>query len=283
MKVKSIYGQSKINACISVIVELITYLSKFKNSIVLVGGWVPYFLYENIHPDKKQHVGSLDVDIALDFFSIPENDYQNIAEILEVRNYLNRKDRKGNIIPASYQRTFKDENSIEHSVQVDFLSGEYGGSEKNKRHQRIQDLLARKGRGVDLVFENCVVRKIEAHLPNGATHRAEVKIADLSSIITMKGFSFSERASEKDAYDIYWLFKNHPAGETGIFNEIHQMMHNKLGSQSMKLIKELFKSINSIGPTSVANFLEPTSDEERQIIIRDTFETVNRILGHLKV
>jgi len=283
MKVKSLYYQSKIKACISVIVELITYLAKFKENIVLVGGWVPYFLFENIDQEKKQHVGSLDVDIALNFLSIPENDYQNIAEILEARDYLNRKDKKGNTIPASYQRTFKDENNIEHSVQVDFLSGEYGGSEKNKRHQRIQNLLARKGRGIDLVFENCVVREIEARLPSGATNKVKIKIADLCSIVAMKGFSFSERASEKDAYDIFWLFKNHPGGEAGISKEIHQMMHKKMVRQSMQLIKELYKSNDSIGPVAVANFLEPTSDEERQIIIRDAFETVNRILEHLRV
>ena len=51
----------------------------------------------------------------------------------------------------------------------------------------------------------------------------------------------------------------------------------------MQLIKDLFKSIDSIGPIAVANFLEPVSDEERQIIMRDAFETVNRFLEHLKV
>ena len=38
-------------------------------------------------------------------------------------------------------------------VQVDFLSGEYGGTGKSHRTQRVQDMRPRKARGVDLAFE----------------------------------------------------------------------------------------------------------------------------------
>lgn len=76
------------------------------------------------------HVGSLDVDLALNFLLIPEQDYQTIADILDERGYKNRKDRNGKIIQASYERTFLDENNTKQTVQVDFLAAEYGGSGK---------------------------------------------------------------------------------------------------------------------------------------------------------
>lgn len=283
MKLKSQYFSAKTNSCFSIIVELMTYLKKYRHNIVLVGGWVPYFLYGDIKTEEQKHVGSLDVDLALNFLLIPEQDYQTMADILEERGYKNRKDRKGNIIHASYERTFTDENNNEQIIQVDFLASEYGGSSKNKRHQRIQDMLARKGRGVDLVFESCVERELEANMPNGARNKVKLKIANLYSIIATKGFAFYERGSEKDAYDIYWLFKNHPKGEAGVIKELSRMKNNKLFIQALNLIKESFKNLDSLGPVAVANFFEPSEAEEREIIQRDSYETINRIMKYLKI
>jgi len=282
MKVKGEYIKEKTNACFSIIVELMTYLKKYRENIVLVGGWVPLFLYGESESDERTHIGSLDVDLALNSFLIPDEDYQTISDILEERGYKNRKDRKGNIIHASYERTFIDENSTEQIVQVDFLAPEYGGSSKNKRHQRIQEILARKGRGIDLVFENCVEREIEARLPNGAVNKVKVKVASFCSIITTKGYAFYERSSEKDAYDIYWLFKNHPKGDKGITQELSKMKNNKLVSESLRLIKERFKNLDSLGPVAVGNFLEPINNEEKEILIRDAFETISRIMNYLQ-
>ena len=249
----------------------------------MVGGWVPYFLYDNYKTEKMNHVGSLDVDLALNFLLIPEQDYQTITDILNERGYKNRKDRIGKIIQASYERTFLDENNIEQTVQVDFLAAEYGGLGKKRRHQKIQEILARKGRGIDLVFDNCVEREIVARIPNGAVNKVKIKVANLCSIIATKGFAFYERGSEKDAYDIYWLFRNHPEGEKGIIQELSKMKGNKLVAESLDLIKERFRNIDSLGPVAVANFLEPMDDEEREIIIRDSYETINRIMKYLHI
>lgn len=283
MKLKSQYSSAKTNACFSIIVELMTYLKKYSHNIVLVGGWVPYFLYGEIKEEEEEHVGSLDVDLALNFLLIPEQDYQTITDILEERGYKNRKDRRGNIIHASYERTFIDRNNNEHTIQVDFLASEYGGSSRNKRHQRIHDMLARKGRGIDLVFESCVERELEANMPNGARTKIKLKVANLYSIIATKGFAFNQRGSEKDAYDIYWLFKNHPKGEAGVIKELSRQKNNKLFIQALNLIKESFKNLDSLGPVAVANFFEPSEAEEREIIQRDSYETINRIMKYLKI
>ena len=51
MKVKSEYSTREIEACVIVMRELFTYLKPYRNQIVLVGGWVPYFL-----PMAKQEI-----------------------------------------------------------------------------------------------------------------------------------------------------------------------------------------------------------------------------------
>lgn len=63
MKAISLYTETQVSACFSVIVELLTYLKKYSSHIVLVGGWVPYFLYGELKEDQTKHVGSLDVAV----------------------------------------------------------------------------------------------------------------------------------------------------------------------------------------------------------------------------
>lgn len=57
MKVKGEYIKEKTNACFSIIVELMTYLKKYRESIVLVGGWVPLLLYGESESDERTHIG----------------------------------------------------------------------------------------------------------------------------------------------------------------------------------------------------------------------------------
>lgn len=135
MKVKSEYTAREIEACVIVMRELFTYLKPYRNQIVLIGGWVPYFLLEKYSPpgsEYDQHVGSLDIDVALDAFSIPESAYKTILEILKEREFYHRKDNLGKDIPASFLKKVFFEDGEEIEVQIDFLAPESVLSELRK-------------------------------------------------------------------------------------------------------------------------------------------------------
>jgi len=57
MVIRYDYGKKEVDACLSVLVELMTILGEFRDNIVLAGGWIPYFLTEE---NRHEHVGSLD-------------------------------------------------------------------------------------------------------------------------------------------------------------------------------------------------------------------------------
>jgi len=61
------------------------------------------------------------------------------------------------------------------------------------------------------------------------------------------------------------------------------LKNNKLVSGSLRFIKERFKNLDSLGPIAVCNFLELIDDEEKEILIRDAFETINRIMKYLQI
>ena len=61
---KSHYGEREVNACKSVLLELVLLLGELKDEMVIIGGWAPFFLLPG---SREPHVGSLDIDVALNF------------------------------------------------------------------------------------------------------------------------------------------------------------------------------------------------------------------------
>jgi hypothetical protein len=67
------YNQIAVNAAYSVLIELIRVLGEYRENIVLIGGWVPQFLFQN---ESEMHTGSIDIDLALDHRQITDDCYK---------------------------------------------------------------------------------------------------------------------------------------------------------------------------------------------------------------
>ncbi len=65
------YDDGAIGACESVMVEVLTILGKHREHLVIVGGWVPPLLF-----GKGDHIGSIDVDLAVDWRAVPDHIYE---------------------------------------------------------------------------------------------------------------------------------------------------------------------------------------------------------------
>jgi hypothetical protein len=285
MKLKSEYSTREIEACVIVMRELFTYLKPYRNQIVLVGGWVPYFLLEKYTPrggEYDQHVGSLDIDVALDAFSIPADAYKTILEILSERGFYHRKDKLGKDIPASFLKKVIFEDGEEIEVQIDFLAPEYGGTPEQKRHQVIQDMLARKGRGTDIVFAQTELIRLSGPISSGANIELDIKVANVTACFVMKGIALGERTNEKDAYDLYMLARYYKEGPESVLSELKKLESHGLMKEALRNIEEQFKDVKSIGPVSVATFMGITDKEEFDRITRDAYELLRFIIQGMK-
>ena len=274
------YSSEDVKACLTVLLELLTYLKPYEHHIVLIGGWVPYFLTQRT-TGESSHQGSLDIDLALNPESIPTDAYETILEILHQRGYAPKLNSKGEVVPASYIRTYTDNDGHKHAVQVDLLSPEYGGTDPAHRHQPVQDILARKGRGVDLAFASPVEKRLEGYLPSKAKNAVTLRIANAVACFTMKATTFHNRGKEKDAYDLYSLIKDFPEGMEALANEIREHRNNKLVKEALDEAKESFSTIDSMGPIAVAEFLELPNGSEREVVIRDAFEKMKYLLDRI--
>lgn len=285
MKLKSEYSPREIEACVIVMRDLFTYLKPYRNQIVLIGGWVPYFLLEKYTSpggEYNQHVGSLDIDIALDAFSIPTDAYKTILEILKDRGFYHRKDNLGKDIPASFLKKIIFEDGEEIEVQIDFLAPEYGGAPKRRRHQVIQDMLARKGRGTDIVFDQTEIIHLSGPISSGANIELDIKVANVTACFVMKGIALGERTSEKDAYDLYMIARYYKEGPQSVLSELKKLGSHGLMKEALRNIEEQFKDVKSIGPVSVAKFMGITDKEENDRITRDAYELLQFILQGMK-
>jgi hypothetical protein len=272
---RSQYGEREVNACKAVLLELVHLLGEIKEEMVIIGGWTPTFILPG---SDDPHVGSLDIDVALDFSKIPDDTYQTILKTFLKRGYTQDKEQ-----PFRFFRKVKIEGADPINVEVDIMAGEYGGTGKGHRTQKVQDVRARKARGCDLAFDAAVTVTIEGNLPDGGKDTASFKVAGIVPFLVMKGMAMYERMKEKDAYDIYYCVEHFPGGLEGLAAEFKSFIKNKLVIEGLRKIRSKFASVEHIGPKWVADFLEVTEREDRDIIVRRAYEKINELLDLLYI
>jgi hypothetical protein len=262
----------------SALIELMTALFSYREALVLIGGWVPYFLLEKYKKGDNpfEHVGSIDLDIAIDPTIIDSKRYATIVEIIGGRGYEPRKDRMGNVIEFSFSKSFVSD--IEYTISVDFMTPNFEGH----RHREVQqDLHARTMRGCSLVFEHFLEYEIAGALPSNGETSVTIKIADIVGCIATKGIALGERYKEKDAYDIYAVIANYKDGPRDVAREMMPFMGDELVKEGLDNIKIKFSNVSAEGPAWVASFLNPSSNEEKERIMADAFMNVNELIKTL--
>lgn len=272
---KSHYGQRELNACKAVLLELVQLFGEIKDEMVIIGGWTPTFI---LPQSDDPHVGSLDIDVALNFSKIPDDTYQTILKAFLERGYVQDKEQ-----PFRFFRKVEDEKREPINVEVDLMAGEYGGTSQRHRTQKIQDVHARKARGCDLVFDASIPVTLEGELPDGGKDKVSFKVAGIVPFLVMKGMALYERMKEKDAYDIYYCVEHYPGGVKELAAEFKPYMMNKLVVEGLKKIRSKFASVEHIGPKWVADFFEIVEKEDRDVIMRRTYEKVSELLNILKI
>lgn len=274
MVTKRDYDAIQVEAARSVMLELVHLLGEYRDDIVVVGGWVPALL---IPQDKVRHIGSIDVDLALNHKTLRDPGYRTIRNLL-----LGQRYRQDDGQPFIFRRmVIVGKRQIE--VQVDLLAGEYEGTARKHRTQEIQDIRARKARGCELAFQFTAEVPIEGTLPDGARDKATVRIAAIIPFLAMKGMAMATRLKEKDPWDIYYCVKNYPGGPDALSAEFAPHIKHGLIKEGLRHISEKFASPDHTGPKSVADFDELTDPDERAVIQRDAYERVLDLLRRLGI
>lgn len=143
-------------------ISRLTILAKDLDSLAVVGGWVP----ELVFPDKG-HIGSLDVDLALDAQKLKPKAYESIRKKLVDSGYQQS--------PEIANRFFRSIKGTPFQVRVDLITGEFPDVAAGGSHLLIQELAVWKARGVDLAFAFQQEVSVEGVRPEGATTESPQK------------------------------------------------------------------------------------------------------------
>ncbi|MBA3046156.1 MAG: hypothetical protein KKH41_01230 [Candidatus Thermoplasmatota archaeon] len=255
------YGESLTEASFSALLELALTLKSYGDSIVLVGGWVPYLLIDEFGRKDFKHVGSIDIDLAVNPEQIDADAYATIVEMIEGRGYKTRLGRDGNPIAYSFSKPVQSNiDGKEHMITVDFLT--YATSTSGKhRHRTVQaGLPARIAGGCELAFRFNYPRKITGMLPGNGEAEEFLSMLDIPGCLGMKGIALGERYKEKDAYDIYSVIGYCLKNPIEVAKKVKPHLADEGLRAGIDSIEKKFRNIRAEGPSWVGIFTSVDSE-----------------------
>lgn len=265
------FNDDAVEACRCVMIEVLTILGKHRDQLVIVGGWVPPLLF-----GRGDHIGSIDVDLAVDAGTLPNYIYETIARELSAHGY--RNDPHGP--PARFLRDV-ERSGRTFTIRIDLLTSLEEGSAA-AGHRLIQGLPIWCAGGIDVALQHSVTTTVSGTLPDGGVNSIQVRVASAAALITMKGIALDERLKEKDAYDIYYCLRHFPGGITALAEQLRPVASNPTVGRALRCLREKFSTIDSIGPVWAARILEAHGGDY-EISRRDAFERAKLLLDSLNV
>lgn len=264
------YSEGQKTAAYSVLGEIVNLLNAFQDNIRIIGGWVPSLLY----PDSG-HIGSIDVDILLDHLQIKKAEsYMTIKRLLEKNGYKSH--------PRKYFTFVKTINvqGVSYDVDVDFLSGQYGG-DSGSTSKHVDGIKALPATGGNFAFEFPATDVcIEYTREDGALDSGHIKVISVVPYLVMKTEALG-RGKPKDAYDIYCTLDNFKGGVRALVKEFMPYKDKKLVRSMCEKLSEKFASEAHAGPVDVASFMGILDEEENARIRQDAYQKVHYLVSKL--
>jgi hypothetical protein len=262
---------NEVDACRSVLIEVLTILAKDLDKLAVVGAWVPELAFPN-----KGHIGSLDVDLALDARKLEPMAYESIRKKLTDAGYQQSLEMSNRFFRNIPGRSFQ--------VKVDLITGEFPELVADGTHHRIQELTVWKARGVDLAFLFQQDVAVDGILPNGGHNKVTAKMPIIAAYLCIKAITLSERMKGKDAYDICFCIENYQGGYKQLANEFQGKTDNSLIAEGIAILREKFKRYDSIGPLWAAQTAEEATvgtGFDLEMEQRRAYEIVNALLREI--
>lgn len=82
--------------------------------------------------------------------------------------------------------------------------------------------------------------------------------------MVLKALAFRNRAKDKDAYDLLYVLRNHPAGVAQIAATLEGFGEHAAVTRALDILSEDFDDIGAVGPAAVARFATGGHDDITQ-------------------
>ncbi len=267
------YSKRQVEAAHRVLVDLGQVLASFADSLVVVGGWVPDLLLPEA---EEEHVGSIDVDLALDAAKLNEGRYAELLKLLLDTRRYSKGEKDFQLV---VQVDLKDgERPVQ--VEVEFLAPKDVKLSRNKP-KLLSYFRVLQTEACGVAFHAPVELPVSGQTVRGARNTVRVRVASLSDFLIMKAHAIAGRDKPKDSYDLCYCLQHHPDGLKAFSADWNQRLEDKNVAKAAAILREKFADVKAFGPQQVVEFLNPNSVEERQMHARRAFELVQAFLQSL--
>jgi hypothetical protein len=262
------YSERQTTAAHRVLVDLGQVLASFKESVVVVGGWVPDLLL----PDStEKHIKSIDVDLALDAAKLTDGRYAELLTLLLDTRRYERSEKPFQLFTTVDLRD--DQQAIR--VDVDFLAP-IDFKLRSQRPKRIEGFRVQQADGCGAAFRAPEAILVEGRMVNGAINSVELRVAALPDFLVMKCYALRGRDKPKDAYDICFCLDqvaDHGVAIAAIWNT---RIQDKDIVVALGILRSKFRSPDDYGPRQVVEFHQAAEEAEREIQAQRAFQLVQR-------
>lgn len=264
------YSEGQKTAAYTVLGEIVNLLNEFADNMRIIGGWVPTLLYP-----ESDHIGSIDVDVLLNQLEIKKAEsYKTIKRLLVQNGYVKHPEKYFSFVKTVIVQ------GVPYDVDVDFLSGKYGGDGGNVS-KHIDGIKALPATGGNFAFEFPPTDvKIEYKRTDGALDSGHVNVISVVPYLVMKAMAMG-RGKPKDAYDIYCTVDNYPDGVKALALEFGPYIGKELVQKTKEKLQEKFASTDHAGPTDIVLFLGITDEDEVARIKQDAYQKINYLISKM--
>ena len=196
------YSARQVEAARRVLVDVGQVLASFRDAMVVVGGWVPDLLFPTADP---KHVGSIDVDLALDAVKLGDGRYAELLKLLLDTGRYDKGDKDFQLVTT----VDLGDGEVPVRVEVEFLASSDVKLKKN-HPKLVEGFRVLAFPACAAAFEQPESIEFEGQMISGATNTVRLQVASLPDFIIMKAHALAGRDKPKDVYDLCYCLDEYP-------------------------------------------------------------------------
>lgn len=267
------YTARQVEAARRVLVDVGQVLASFGDAVVVVGGWVPDLL---LPAAAQEHIGSIDVDLALDAAKLGDGRYAELLKLLLDTGRYEKGDKDFQLVTTV--DLGDDEAPVR--VEVEFLAP--ADVKLKKNHPKLVE-----GFRV-LQFPACAAAfghpesvELEGVMISGAPNTVRLRVASLPDFIIMKAHAVGGRDKPKDVYDLCYCLDQVPETINIVAADWRGRRGDPLVVAATEILRKTFQTVEHYGPQQLAVFHDAVDVDERARHARRAFELVQKLLSLL--
>ncbi len=267
------YSPRQTEAAHRVLIDLGQILASFADCLVLVGGWTPDLLLRDA---SEAHVGSLDVDLALDVDRLREGRY---AELLNLLLGTGRYQTGAKPFQLVAEVDLGDGDSP-IVVEVEFLAPDDVVLEKHSP-KLVEEFRVLQVPSARSAFHSPVDVQLAGPNVRGVNNTVTMRVVSIADFLVMKAHAIGGRDKPKDSYDLCYCLDHFPGGMGALAQIWKQRVDDEFVVKAIHILRRKFAAVDTFGPQQVVEFHASNVPEIREMQARRAYELVREFLEKL--